>query len=471
MSNGAHFGAKSKMAPNIRNGAKSRILVEIFKINKKAAETVPPTSQSNLSGYRAPASPTIHLALSPPVFSSRNKMMKLTPEQWAKTLPLLSRRKNGTTNWSSWSFKVSNVLRAMEAENIFNVVVYDINGNDLYSNVLRTSTERKSLLQLDDLNDIECACAGIYSESGEIVVSLDTVEAKKKHKQKMNTVYSLIINRVHDDLVNTVQNKPKFPQIAWSALSELFEPSDARSVYELHKKLKGLDHKDYDTYELLVNDIITINTRLTEQGEKLSDTLLISAMLDAYRKYSEFETQITLVEALPKPTFKQAVDHFKSIMPQDKADAKDKKGNGSNGSSAKDDAATNGQSVLSMFERKFNKFTRKITKRMNKQGNNNNESNGQKNKRSKKELVKKPKIGQSIPFFNFDCNYCGRYGHRARDCPWKPKEDNNTSKGTHSSINEVPDVDNVERGEVEIEIKYKDKDIVDDILQESEESE
>ena len=365
---------------------------------------------------------------------------------------------------------MANVLRAMEAENLFNVVVYDINGNDLYSNVLRTSTERKSLLQLDDLNDIEYACAGIYSESGEIVVNLDTAEARKQHRQKMNTVYSLIINRVHDDLVNTVKNKPKYPQIAWSALSELFEPSDTRSVYELHKKLKGLDQKDYDTYELLVNDIITINTRLTEQGEKLSDTSLISAMLDAYRKYPEFETQITLVEALPKPTFKQAVDHFKSIMPQGKAEANGKKGNGSSGSSSiKDDAATN-QAVLSMFERKLNKFTRKITKRMNKQDNNNNGSNGQKSKRSKKELVKKPKTGQSIPFFNFDCNYCGRYGHRARDCPWKPKGDNNPDKGAHSSMNEVPDVDNVEPGEVEIEVKYGDKDIVDDTLEESEES-
>lgn len=48
---------KVKMAPNIKNGAKSQFLVEIFKINKKAAETVLPTSQCVLSGYRAPASP------------------------------------------------------------------------------------------------------------------------------------------------------------------------------------------------------------------------------------------------------------------------------------------------------------------------------------------------------------------------------------------------------------------------------
>ena len=40
---------KVKMAPNIKNGAKSQFLVEIFKINKKAAETVLPTSQYILS--------------------------------------------------------------------------------------------------------------------------------------------------------------------------------------------------------------------------------------------------------------------------------------------------------------------------------------------------------------------------------------------------------------------------------------
>ena len=40
---------KVKMAPNIKNGAKSQFLVEIFKINKKAAETVLPTSQCVLS--------------------------------------------------------------------------------------------------------------------------------------------------------------------------------------------------------------------------------------------------------------------------------------------------------------------------------------------------------------------------------------------------------------------------------------
>ena len=135
-----------------------------------------------------------------------------------------------------------------------------------------------------------------------------------------------MVNTISDDLAYLAESSYPHPAITWSKLAEEYQPTDSRTIHQLYQFLQEVKISHYGhNFQKLVSEVHKTGRRLREQGESLTDTALISAILNALTPKRKYRTARALIEDMESPTFKQAVNKLKRHVNRDAQNMKDEK--------------------------------------------------------------------------------------------------------------------------------------------------
>ena len=284
--------------------------------------------------------------------------------------------KSDGSNVVSWLFKLTRLARLYKLDMLFKFRI-----NDEENNALSSSKNRKKLLALTD-EDLK-----------------EATRRPANEEKKNNEAYTLLCLSLADEHIDLIKNLPPIPSVALCAILERFSPTDTLTVQHIYDELASLDIREEPfsgSVDKLATKIESLSRRLSEQGERPTDSFLVNKLLSALLPDSDYKI-IKLLVAGEDATFKEAVTKLKNIIRR----------------------MPNGESKLSKQSAMINIGSkRKINRRSTPRNANLNRPLVSKRsgrwKKNNKANGKKKRF--NIDYRNVTCYICGVKGHMARDC-------------------------------------------------------